>query len=57
MNGNSLTARPRKCGPRCKKIEVFRTGSGFVFNPIHNVQALVPVENLLAMYEAVGQYR
>ena len=30
---------------------------GFVFNTIHNVQARVPVENLIALYEAVNEYR
>ena len=42
-----------------ERIEIFGPGGGFVFNPIHNVQARVPVENLLAMYETVrevGQY-
>jgi hypothetical protein len=28
----------------------------FVIKPIHNVQALVPVENLLAMYETVQEF-
>jgi uroporphyrinogen-III decarboxylase len=27
-----------------------------VFNPIHNVQAQTPVENVLAMFEAVREY-
>jgi hypothetical protein len=43
-----------------ERLEVFGKGGGFVFNPIHNVQASVPVENLLAMYETVrdcGVYR
>jgi uroporphyrinogen-III decarboxylase len=35
---------------------LFRSG-GFVFNTIHNVQARVPVENLLALYQAVKDYR
>jgi hypothetical protein len=30
-------------------------GGGYVFNTIHNVQPGVPVENLLAMYEAVRE--
>ena len=38
-------------------MHIFGTGSGFVFNPIHNVQVGVPVENLLALYQAVGDYR
>jgi hypothetical protein len=39
-----------------ERIEIFGKGGGFVFNPIHNVQALVPIENLLAMYEAVKEF-
>ena len=40
-----------------QRIEIFGCGGGFVFNPIHNVQAGVPVENLLALYQAVDAYR
>jgi len=40
-----------------ERIEVFGAGGGFVFNPVHNVQARTPVENLLALYEAVRAYR
>ncbi len=39
-----------------ERIMIFGQGGGFVFNTIHNVQAKVPVENLLAMYEAVRDY-
>jgi hypothetical protein len=39
-----------------ERIAAFAPGGGFVFNPVHNVQALVPVENLLAMYRAVREY-
>ncbi|MFA5786071.1 MAG: uroporphyrinogen decarboxylase family protein [Actinomycetota bacterium] len=39
-----------------ERIEIFGSGGGFVFNPIHNAQAGVPVENLLAMYEAVREF-
>jgi len=35
---------------------VFAPGGGFVFNAIHNVQALTPVENIVAMIEAVREY-
>jgi uroporphyrinogen-III decarboxylase len=38
-----------------ERLETFGKGGGFVFNPIHNVQAKVPVENLLAMYETVQE--
>jgi len=40
-----------------ERMRIFGRGGGFVFNPIHNVQSGVPVENLLALYEAVGEYR
>jgi len=39
-----------------ERLQVFGKGGGFVFNPIHNVQAKVPIENLLAMYETVREY-
>lgn len=39
-----------------ERCEVFAPGGGFVFNAIHNVQALTPVENIVAMIEAVREY-
>lgn len=39
-----------------ERIEIFAPGGGFVFNSIHNIQAQVPVENLLALYETVREY-
>ena len=39
------------------RIRTFGRNGGFVFNPVHNVQAGIPVENLLALYEAVAAYR
>ncbi|HEX9118540.1 MAG TPA: uroporphyrinogen decarboxylase family protein [Anaerolineae bacterium] len=38
------------------RLEIFGRGGGFVFSTVHNVQANVPVENLLAMYETVRDY-
>jgi hypothetical protein len=35
------------------RCDVFSPGGGFVFNPIHNIQARTPVENIVAMVEAV----
>ena len=32
--------------------EIFSRDGGFVFNPIHNVLADVPPENIIAMYDA-----
>lgn len=40
-----------------ERIEIFGRDGGFVFNTIHNVQAGVPVENLLALYETVRECR
>jgi hypothetical protein len=37
-------------------IRIFGAGGGFVFNTIHNVQASVPVENILALYQAVKDF-
>jgi uroporphyrinogen-III decarboxylase len=39
-----------------ERIRIFGRGGGFVFATIHNVQANTPVENLLAMFEAVRDY-
>ena len=36
-----------------ERIAIFGRGGGFVFNTVHNVQAQVPAENLLALYETV----
>ena len=40
-----------------ERMQVFGQGGGFVFNTIHNVQSRVPVENLLALYEAIKEHR
>lgn len=39
-----------------ERIRVFGPGGGFVFAPIHNIQGDVPLENLLAMYQAARDY-
>ena len=39
-----------------ERLRVFGPGGGFVFNTIHNVQPMSPVENVLAMYETVKEY-
>ena len=40
-----------------RRIDTFAPDGGFVFSAIHNVQALTPVENLLALFEVVNEYR
>ena len=41
----------------CENIRIFRKNGGFVFNTIHNVQANTPVENFMAMMDAVKDNR
>jgi hypothetical protein len=41
------------------RLKIFGKGGGYIFNTIHNVQAGVPIENVLALYETVrncGRY-
>jgi hypothetical protein len=40
----------------CERIRIFGPGGGFVFNPIHNVQPMTPVENILAMVETLHEH-
>jgi len=40
-----------------ERIATFGPGGGFVFNAIHNIQAGVPIENLLALYKTFREYR
>jgi len=39
-----------------ERCEVFGRDGGFVFNSVHNIQANVPIRNVVAMFEAVGEY-
>jgi uroporphyrinogen-III decarboxylase len=39
-----------------RRCEIFSPGGGFVFNPIHNIQAGTPVENIVAMFHAVHEF-
>ena len=36
-----------------RRIEIFNADGGFVFNAVHNIQAKVPIQNVLAMFEAL----
>lgn len=40
-----------------RNIETFAPGGGFVFTTAHNMLHDVPPENIVAMYEAVDEYR
>lgn len=39
-----------------RRCEIFAPGGGFVFNPVHNIQAQTPVENIVAMVNAVHEF-
>jgi uroporphyrinogen-III decarboxylase len=39
-----------------ERMETFAPGGGFVFNQVHNIQANVPPENVMAMFEAAYEF-
>jgi uroporphyrinogen decarboxylase len=39
-----------------RNLEAFKPGGGYVFNNVHNIQADVPPENILAMYDAAYEF-
>jgi uroporphyrinogen decarboxylase len=40
-----------------RNAEILSPGGGFVFNTIHNIMPDVPPENILAMFEAIDEFR
>ncbi len=39
-----------------RNIEIWKPGGGYVFNNVHNIQAGVPADNILAMYDAAREF-
>ncbi len=39
-----------------ERCRIFGRGGGFVFNTVHNIQACTPVENIVAMLDAVRDF-
>jgi len=39
-----------------RNLEAFKSGGGYVFAQVHNIQSDVPVENIIAMYEAYREF-
>ena len=39
-----------------RMCEIFSKNGGFVFNTVHNIQANVPLENIIAMLDAVHEF-
>jgi len=39
-----------------ERLDIFAPGGGYVFNQVHNIQANVPPENILAMFDAAYEF-
>ena len=39
-----------------RRIDDLAPGGGFVFNPVHNIQAFVPPENIVAAFDEAFEY-
>ena len=51
------TASPETiCEHVRRNLEIWKPGGGYVFNNVHNIQAGVPPENIVALYDAAYQY-
>ena len=40
-----------------ERLEIFSPGGGFVFNQVHNIQANIPPENVVAMYDTARNFQ
>jgi len=38
-----------------ERVKIFSRKKGYIFNTIHNIQCNTPIENLLAMFRALGR--
>lgn len=51
------TASPEKVRDDVRRhLEVWMPGGGYVFNNVHNIQAGVPAENIVALYDAAYEF-
>ncbi len=44
------------CGAECVPAPALIARGGFIFDPVHKVQPKTPVENLVAMFEALREF-
>jgi len=52
------TGTPQQVKDQVRRLcEIFGYGGGFVFNSVHNLQANVPIENAVALMDAIGEIR
>ncbi len=50
-------AKPREVMRQVREnISIFAPGGGYVFNQVHNIQARVPPENIVAMFRVAYEY-
>jgi uroporphyrinogen-III decarboxylase len=50
-------ASPEKVREEVLRLcEIFAKDGGFVFNTVHNIQANVPVQNIIAMIDAIREF-
>ena len=40
-----------------KNIDIFSNHGGYIFNPVHNIQAATPTENILTAFDQAKTYR
>lgn len=51
------SATPEKVREEVRgNLELFKPGGGYVFNNVHNLQAGIPAENIVAMYETAYEH-
>ena len=51
------TARPEEVRQHVRRnLEIWKPGGGYVFNNVHNIQADVPPENIVAFYDAAYEF-
>jgi uroporphyrinogen decarboxylase len=39
-----------------RHLEIWKPGGGYVFNNVHNIQAGVPPENIVALFDAAYEH-
>lgn len=51
------TATPEEIRAHVRRnLEIWKPGGGYVFNNVHNIQAGVPPENIVALYDAAYEF-
>jgi uroporphyrinogen decarboxylase len=39
-----------------ENLEIFKSGGGYVFNNVHDIQVGVPPENIVALFDAAYEF-